>query len=71
MGDGHTLGCFSSGDIVAPVELEVCDGSHRAFVMKKGRPEEWGGVHTHTFAKNANVWGTRRVEAGASQGRGI
>lgn len=36
MGDGHTLGCFSSGDIVAPVGLEVCDGSHSLGVMKKG-----------------------------------
>ena len=35
MGDGHTPGCFSSGDIVAPVGLEVCDGSHSLGVMKK------------------------------------
>jgi Domain of unknown function (DUF4437) len=24
-------------------------------------PEEWGGAHTHIFAKTAIVWGTRRV----------
>src|ERR1035437_3823701 len=25
--------------------------------------EEWGGAHAHTFAKNANVWGTRNWES--------
>jgi len=32
------LGCDRSGDIVAHVRLEVCDGAHRAFVMNRGSP---------------------------------
>ena len=46
--------------IVAWAGWEVCDGAHCLGVMKKGHSEEWGGAHTHTFARNANVWGTRR-----------
>jgi len=33
--------------------------------MWGARPEECGGAHAHTFAKNANVWGTRQVCDGA------
>ena len=32
---GTPLHCSSSGDIVAPVGLEVCDGAHSLDVMKK------------------------------------
>lgn len=33
---GTPLHCSSSGNIVAPVGLEVCDGAHSLGVMKKG-----------------------------------
>jgi hypothetical protein len=44
--------------IVALGGLEVCDGAHWVVVMKE-RALESGVAHAHTFAKDANVWGTR------------
>jgi len=34
-GDGHTSGFFDPIIIIAHGGLEVCDGAHRSFVMKK------------------------------------
>ena len=46
--------------IVALGGLEVCDGGHWVVVMKE-RALESGVAHAHTFAKDANVWGTRLI----------
>jgi hypothetical protein len=55
---GTPRDCFTSWDVIARRAIAVCEGFHWLIVMKN-YIEDWGGAQTHTFAKTANVWGTR------------
>ena len=75
LGDGHTLALLQVDSIVADGRLEVCDGAHWAFVMKKdevfsgyfeglqhqrARPSgAWTG-HPPDFQMTMVGWATRR-----------
>ena len=73
---GSLVHCPNQMAIVDWIGEHVCDGTHRWFVMKnrgsevKTPPARKLGqstltrgwcAQTHTFARNANVWGTRRI----------
>jgi hypothetical protein len=48
LGDGRTSAlAYRSISIVADGRLEVCDGAHCAFVMKKSRPRPSGAWTGH------------------------
>ena len=56
LGDGHTSALLQAGDIVAPVGLEVCDGSHSLGVMKKVILKS-GAVRTPTHSQKTRMCG--------------
>jgi len=57
LGDGHTLALLQVDSIVADGRLEVCDGAHWAFVMKKD--EVFSGYFEglqHQRARPSGAW---------------
>jgi len=59
--DGRTYSLPQSGNIVAPVGLDVCDGAHSLGVMKKGKSRASRGGWNPTLTSKSTTlgWGNR------------
>jgi hypothetical protein len=59
LGDRHTSSCPNQISIIAHGELDVCDGEHRWFVMKKGQASD---------CRSGNARGVLRLETHDTRG---
>ena len=68
-GDGHTSGVLQVDSIVADGRLDVCDGAHCAFVMKKAKGqiaavgERLRAAGAESYPSKDEGWGTPATKA--------